>query len=227
MVENDIPILKLILEHPKFVAVRLKCLKRVCRISLLSGQESNPGSWEESPFLCACSMGLTQAIQMMVKSKDFDVNLVVRTSIKAMIRSNHSKDKDQVNGFILACESGNLDLVEFLADMEGMDVNHHSTDQYRISPLVAASAYGRVEIVQYLEQDERFDTDSSIALGNPLSQHQHAFEMACKNGHKSVVAHFLSSDRVNFTRTVCVRVCGFANDCRMILSLTPSNILPS
>ena len=107
-----------------------------------------------------------------------------------------------MNGFILACESGDLDLVKYLADMEGIDVNHHSTDQDRISPLLAASAYGRVEIVEYLEQDERFDTDSSVALGDPWPQHQHAFEMACKNGHKAVVVHFLSSDRVDLTRTV-------------------------
>jgi ankyrin repeat protein len=112
-----------------------------------------------------------------------------------------------VNGFILACESGNLDLVHFLANLEGVDVNHHSTDQDRISPLVAASAFGRLEVIHFLEQDERFDTDSELEVRfeGSSSQRQYAFRMACRNGHKTVVGYFITNGQVDFTRTVCRR----------------------
>ena len=161
-------------------------------------------------------MGLIEVVQMLVGSRGFDVNLRVRNSsfihCSPDCPNQLPKGWQQVNGFILACESGNLDLVQFLVNT-GIDVNHHSTSLERISPLVAASAFGRVDIVRFLEQDGRFDTDSIIDLNAALNschkkeaplipQRQHAFQVAIKNGHTDVVEYFIGDGRVDLNRTV-------------------------
>jgi ankyrin repeat protein len=99
-----------------------------------------------------------------------------------------------VNGLILACESGNLELVELLANVEEMSCNHFSATLARMTPLVAAVSCSHHNVAKFLIEDDRFDTQSMVTVNDKeISQLQLALRIACSLGNLQIVEMLIAA----------------------------------
>ncbi|EPZ33528.1 hypothetical protein ROZALSC1DRAFT_26861 [Rozella allomycis CSF55] len=115
-----------------------------------------------------------EAVMSISKHADYIPNLMLLFAV------DESFCKDS---FVIACENGNFDLVEYLVSTDKVDpavFDNHA--------IKWASSFGHDEIVKYLISDKRVD---------PTAENNAAIRWACQAGHAKVVEILLSDVRVN------------------------------
>ena len=141
---------------------------------------------------------LTQPVFEPVKTKPHNYESNMGTAIKQgkltsvqylIEQEKYDIKSSSVAPLHLACTYGQLKIVQYLCQIQGIDVDEK--DKQGTTPFYKACANGKIDVVEYLCKTQDIDPEAEDNFGRT------AFYAACSNGHLNVVKYLCEKEIVN------------------------------